>query len=666
MTNNRADMYPNQVQVGINDTPLTVALVKGDYKTAEKLIMENFEDGYLDEGPFEKIPLALVLSGDHAISTTRHLRLAKLLVERGANANLRIPQAEWQGASPSPMEYLVDLYMRVKELCRYGEAELTGDEIDTSPLNAVGLHDEEQLTPLEMKEQLLELLDIFLECGGNPNVTTTQSNSTLYHYALLDADPDINFVMKLCEAGGDLNQTNVHGTTPLMDLVTYADCDSALEILSKIWEKRPDISSLDAQNCSNETTLWRAMLAGSPQLAIELLERGADPTPRATVACGKWHRGKKYLYSYARETVKSGLSAIFAPLLQNSSPYLHYATACQTTLPGYEFQTCDFNIDLFNKVMSSAVYPVIDSTYFCECFPEKILLELQSVLESETKFNMDAMVPQALKHDDVAVLMFGNVKAGLQQLCVRRIIHRVFFEKTPRAASELIGKLKKVPEVVKHLYEQEENCDEDSSVDFDKEYRKDFARKFEDIVDDWEVVQELTPSAIQCLVEEQLQLPFQFTPRFQIEAARLQFGSCLYTLESIDCLQGCDGDSDASTDNLLDDDIDEDEDDDDDESSWDGNLWREVLEGDLLGYDDEEDMDFSSSDVEEELKTKDEDSVSIKEDNNTPYESSNESGEAVPQNICREQYESFNDDTQCEDSSPVTDMDVGDRENSQQ
>jgi hypothetical protein len=62
-------------------------------------------------GPFEKIPLALVLSSDPALREfPRHLHLARLLVERGANPNLRILQAEWPGASPSPMEYVLSLY----------------------------------------------------------------------------------------------------------------------------------------------------------------------------------------------------------------------------------------------------------------------------------------------------------------------------------------------------------------------------------------------------------------------------------------------------------------------------------------------------------------------------------------------------------------------------
>jgi hypothetical protein len=55
--NDRAN--PNHVQIGINDTPLTSAIEKGDFKTAEKLIEENEEPSYLNEG----IIVVVVCSG---------------------------------------------------------------------------------------------------------------------------------------------------------------------------------------------------------------------------------------------------------------------------------------------------------------------------------------------------------------------------------------------------------------------------------------------------------------------------------------------------------------------------------------------------------------------------------------------------------------------------
>jgi hypothetical protein len=76
-------------------------------------------------GPFEKIPLALVLSSEAEFRQfPRHLRLAKLLVEGGANPNIRIPHAGWQGASPSPMEYLWTLYDHASDLCNDGRHSL--------------------------------------------------------------------------------------------------------------------------------------------------------------------------------------------------------------------------------------------------------------------------------------------------------------------------------------------------------------------------------------------------------------------------------------------------------------------------------------------------------------------------------------------------------------
>jgi hypothetical protein len=59
-------------------------------------------------------------------------------------------------------------------------------------------------------------------------------------YVILHLNP----ILFIFIAGGDLNQANVHGTTPLMDLVMYADGDLAMDILDNIWRKKPDVSLL--------------------------------------------------------------------------------------------------------------------------------------------------------------------------------------------------------------------------------------------------------------------------------------------------------------------------------------------------------------------------------------------------------------------------------------
>ena len=48
---------------------------------------------------------------------------------------------------------------------------------------------------------LAELWILISACGGDPNVLTTASNSTLYHLVMAHPDPNMDLVMKLCEAG---------------------------------------------------------------------------------------------------------------------------------------------------------------------------------------------------------------------------------------------------------------------------------------------------------------------------------------------------------------------------------------------------------------------------------------------------------------------------------
>jgi hypothetical protein len=54
-----------------------------------------------------------------------------------------------------------------------------------------------------------------------------------------------NFTFEPCLiliAGGDLNQPNAHGTTPLMDLIMSSEGDLAMDVLCNIWKKKPDVS----------------------------------------------------------------------------------------------------------------------------------------------------------------------------------------------------------------------------------------------------------------------------------------------------------------------------------------------------------------------------------------------------------------------------------------
>ena len=43
-------------------------------------------------------------------------------------------------------------------------------------------------------------------------------------------------------AGGSMNQKNVHGITPLMDIITYAPTDEAFGLIQSLWKINADVS----------------------------------------------------------------------------------------------------------------------------------------------------------------------------------------------------------------------------------------------------------------------------------------------------------------------------------------------------------------------------------------------------------------------------------------
>ncbi|PNF21781.1 hypothetical protein B7P43_G08442 [Cryptotermes secundus] len=448
------------------------------------------------------------------------------------------------------MEYVLALYDCASDLCRDGSDSLSYTENFVDPLFTIGLHDETELTLIQLKEQLLELLDVFIACGGNPNIVTSKSNSTLYHVVLANSDPDMELVMKLCEAGGDLNHANVHGTTPLMDLIMYADGDLAMDILNSIWRTKQDMSSLEAQNCSNETALWRAMLAGSPRVATELLHQGASLTPRAIISIAEWHKVSKIGgLPYTQEITVNGISAVLAPLLQDSSSYVRHTAAYVSSKFRIDQAPYSFNVDLLDKVFSNAISPVVDSTAVYKCFPEPVLDEVKKILNEETQFPFDSFSSPGIKPQDAVIFMFGKLSAGLQQLCVRQIIGHIFFTQDPRKSLELVAKLQGKMLVARKEKEKPENWDENEDEDGTEGVESSDNIVVEDMdnVTQWDVLIEFNKMTIHKLVKEVLNLPPSLLSRFEIEAARLQLGACLYNFKSIDCIQGCDGQSDEGS-----------------------------------------------------------------------------------------------------------------------
>jgi hypothetical protein len=132
---------------------------------------------------------------------------------------------------------------------------------------------------------------------------------------------------------------------------------------------------------------------------------------------------------------------------------------------------------------------------------------------------------------------------------------------------ELIAKLQGKM-LITHKEKKPENWDgneeEDDTEEVEVESSDNIVVEDMDNVTHWDIVMEFNKMTIHTLVKEVLNLPPSLSSRFEIEATRLQLGASLYNFKSIDCIQGCDGQSDEGSsvefiDNLYhDDDSDED------------------------------------------------------------------------------------------------------------
>ena len=108
------------VRIGLNETALTRAMAAGRFEQAEEIILErgggqaaNADPDYLNDGALAATPLMLALTGRSGSYQPRHLRLARLLVDRGASVNLRIPNHDLETASESPLELLTTFYLNL-------------------------------------------------------------------------------------------------------------------------------------------------------------------------------------------------------------------------------------------------------------------------------------------------------------------------------------------------------------------------------------------------------------------------------------------------------------------------------------------------------------------------------------------------------------------------
>lgn len=405
------------VEFGFNDTPLTRALESGNYVLAEKLIRETANPSALDEGCYQRTPLYICLCGLDSEGTRprpRNLYLARLLIERGANVNYRVPTtyfgSEYGGPGKSPLELLVDFYTDLTGT--------TGQETwsayqswdpQTDPV--VGINKQYLNTVEDVVEHVEDLVFVILGVGGDASIQDEERKSPLHRLAVLSHD--IRLFKLLCENGANINSLDCRGNSPLLSL-----CDlSASEMYDYMEDLSPssndtleDTSAslcvkrdffnylllqkdiqLNIQNSTGHTALFHCVIRGDVNAAQTLLIKGADPSIRGTV----WETRKR----------KRRVSPIFATFLsvplQRSVNWQNMHSSIVTAPRQYSH--------------------LVDSGYFTR---KEVTEEIHTMLNGE--YSEFAHLSTYSGH--LVNLMFGQTSATLKQMAARSLFHQCFIK----------------------------------------------------------------------------------------------------------------------------------------------------------------------------------------------------------------------------------------------
>ena len=323
-----------RARIGLNETPLTQALARGEFSEAESIILNATDPEFLNDGALAATPLNMVLTGRSSYyHQSRNLKLAQLLLEKGANPNLRIPNHDMESASQSPLELLLRYYLKLIQVfglpgsCRV-QSYSTNSFEETELMDTIGLNGEtSELGPAQVTCQARRLLEICLDCGGDPNLPTTDAAKTIFHMALTAPSLDLGLVERLLQTGVNVNIADVHNTTPIMDVINLGDEARSVSSLS-VLESSSQAVILQLENCSRQSAVWRAVFQGHRDLARSLESRwpaGRGPTSSAARVEPVCPARRSYRHS----SIKTLVPAILAPLLSDSPCYanLHVNTA---------------------------------------------------------------------------------------------------------------------------------------------------------------------------------------------------------------------------------------------------------------------------------------------------------------------------------------------------
>lgn len=120
---------------------------------------------------------------------------------------------------------------------------------------------------------------------------------------------------------------------------------------------------LDAQNCSGESALFRAMFQGKRSITHLLLDEGASSFSMARVQ-KSYTQSQCFvgLMSYLhRPPSISNLPSLLAPML-GDSPCLKQVCKRLKAKPG---EVKDFSVPVFNQIVRQRISPFIDLGWFC-------------------------------------------------------------------------------------------------------------------------------------------------------------------------------------------------------------------------------------------------------------------------------------------------------------
>lgn len=383
-----AAAVPFNVVFGINETPLTHALETRRFDEALEYINSRY-GMCLDEGFYQRIPLYIVLSGENSAvdgeAMPIHLKIARRLIERGADPNLRIPEtcgAEYIGPGTSPLQCVVNFY----NLVTSKDSILARDTVSTR--EALSLNGKHISNTADLIEELINVVWLLLGHGAEVNIRDTESKTPL-HTTLLRSH-DLRMAQTLCDNGADLMATDCYGNTPLMSLCSPLpwrdgieqgpcldnDISEAVRFLLSFENVKIDLCGIHSR-----TALFYAMQSANFKVAKILLDHGADPSLRGLGPDGRY----------------------ISPLLA-------------TIIPWSSIGRKD------TSAVCRLLAPLVDKGYFST---EEILLEL---LEYTSWGNPSDVSLLNLKQFGISLIpmLFGQSMCKLRQLASRMFIDSMY------------------------------------------------------------------------------------------------------------------------------------------------------------------------------------------------------------------------------------------------